>query len=230
MTTTNHNDDSQDIGVVLDLFAPAGAHRDYEFVLQNNNATISLRGGVVQDFGVLGMALWKGSELLAKYLMQHSEMIQSKSVLELGAGLGLCGIVAHHMGAASVLVTDGVPEVVEYLEYNVQHNQIHNTILKADILQWDRNLDAFPQQYDCILAADCVYTSTNTQPLWNTIAKLLKPDGFCIYVNECSSQDSFDQVLEVACHVHGFVQGESHHDGVHLFRREVMTKPRDEYP
>ena len=55
-------------------------------------------------------------------MVQNPHLIHGKNVLELGSGLGLCGIVSHHVGAKSVLLTDGDINVLANLRCNVQNN------------------------------------------------------------------------------------------------------------
>lgn len=38
-----------------------------------------------------------------------------RRVLELGAGMGICGLIAHKTGAASVVITDGDATTMKYL-------------------------------------------------------------------------------------------------------------------
>ena len=56
-----------------------------------------------------GLTLWKAAEFLCRYLVQHQERFVhcQCDILELGAGLGLCGLVAHLLGATHVCITDG---------------------------------------------------------------------------------------------------------------------------
>jgi predicted nicotinamide N-methyase/ribosomal protein L12E/L44/L45/RPP1/RPP2 len=49
-------------------------------------------------------------------------LITGKRVLELGSGLGLCGIVAYHIGANYVMMTDADTITLEKMRYNVTQN------------------------------------------------------------------------------------------------------------
>lgn len=55
---------------------------------------------------------------MVAYLNQHSDLVKDKSVVELGAGTGLAGLVSAVLGARSVCVTD-IPPVLELLERNL---------------------------------------------------------------------------------------------------------------
>jgi hypothetical protein len=46
-----------------------------------------------------GLTLWRGSEFLAKYLSKHPDIVKDKTVLELGAGAGVTGIVSRYIRA-----------------------------------------------------------------------------------------------------------------------------------
>ena len=62
------------------------------------------------------------------YLLEHPTLLKDKYIVELGAGVGLCGIVAHKLGAKRVLLTDGDKTVLKNLRYNVQRNKNGNII------------------------------------------------------------------------------------------------------
>jgi len=106
----------------------------YELVefhsLAPNVPAITLRGMIDYPTST-GLGLWKAAYAMSDYLVQHSHYIVNQRVLELGAGMGYCGIVAYHLGAAQVLLTDGDSSVLENLRYNValnisKHNHHHN--------------------------------------------------------------------------------------------------------
>jgi predicted nicotinamide N-methyase len=49
---------------------------------------------------------WAGGQALARYILDHSELVRGKRVLDIGAGSGLVGIAACKAGAAHVLAAD----------------------------------------------------------------------------------------------------------------------------
>ncbi|CAI5975763.1 unnamed protein product [Closterium sp. NIES-64] len=53
----------------------------------------------------VGLHTWPSAVVLAEYLWQHRGVIQGRSVIELGAGTGLCGILCAKLGA-QVTLTD----------------------------------------------------------------------------------------------------------------------------
>ncbi len=78
--------------------------------------------------------LWPSSIAMVQFIQANTGLIKDKTVLEIGAGLGLpsfaiAGIVK------SIEVTDYAAEAVELLEKNIQHLQLSN--LKAKQLDWN---------------------------------------------------------------------------------------------
>lgn len=45
----------------------------------------------------------------------HCRRPRDRRVLELGAGMGVCGLIAHKTGAAAVVLTDGDSDAMKYL-------------------------------------------------------------------------------------------------------------------
>jgi len=97
-----------------------------------------------QIWNSTGLTLWRSAEHLCEYVANHSSILQpNKRVLELGSGLGLCGIFAHQLmlrnhGETSsnidqdvkndealsscIFLTDGDTDVLSQLRANVNHN------------------------------------------------------------------------------------------------------------
>jgi len=54
----------------------------------------------------LATKVWRGSLILSRALMAQSELVDKMRVLELGCGVGLCGILASLLGSKHVVLTD----------------------------------------------------------------------------------------------------------------------------
>lgn len=64
--------------------------------------------------------VWSAARVMAEQIYQHPQWVEHQAVLELGAGLGLPSFVANRY-AQSVIVSDYLPEAVDWLERNIEH-------------------------------------------------------------------------------------------------------------
>ncbi|GIL55067.1 hypothetical protein Vafri_10583 [Volvox africanus] len=86
---------------------------------------------------ILGWELWPAAWCLARYLLSDpgAELLhRAAAVVELGAGLGLPGIIAAKVGARSVTLTD-LPQALPLLAANVELNNVAN-ICQTAVLDW----------------------------------------------------------------------------------------------
>ena len=131
-----------------------------------------------------GATLWQAAPRLADYINQNSKILcKGKSILELGGGLGLCGIVAYYSGAKKVIMTDGDTKTLKGMRANVKHNcdnDVGDRIQCKQLLWGSPHMNAFLEengQYDTIIAADVIYTKDSIVPLMQTVACLLEKSG-----------------------------------------------------
>ena len=95
-----------------------------------------------------GYLLWESAIVMAGQLAQDAAAIEGKRVLELGAGVGLPGLVARGLDA-QVWQTDLLPGALALAAYNAQQNGIADIeYFQADWLQWSHT-----GRYDLILGA-----------------------------------------------------------------------------
>ncbi|KAF0754419.1 hypothetical protein AaE_005339, partial [Aphanomyces astaci] len=87
-----------------------------------------------------GYLLWGAAVILARWIHLHRELFDGKSVLEVGSGLGLSGIVAGAYSRRTIL-TDYQQDTLKALAYNVMLNQTMGTTVEH--LDWD-HLDKVP--------------------------------------------------------------------------------------
>ena len=180
-----------------------------------------------------GLAVWGGAETLCDYFVElrdtrcSTQVFQPQSrVLELGAGLGLCGLfVAQAFEPTKVILSDGDIDVLERLEKNIEQNPTANEVAVSSAqLVWGQNLDAFEKEhgkFDVIIASECMYMSPSLQTIWETVKHLLDTRGLFLYVHQASSQVHKEKVLEMATDC-GFEWSTStSFPLVHLFRRKA---------
>nr|XP_033801002.1 protein N-lysine methyltransferase METTL21A isoform X2 [Geotrypetes seraphini] len=126
---------------------------------------------IKQNWKQLGVAAV--AVVLCTYLEMGAVNLQGRSVIELGAGTGLVGIVAALLGA-HVTITDR-QVALEFLESNIQANLPttlqHKVVVKE--LTWGHNLGNFsPDAFDLIVGSDIIYLEETFLDLLQTLEHL----------------------------------------------------------
>ena len=111
--------------------------------------------------------LWPSSIALARYIRAHYDEFPGKTVLEIGAGLGLPSFIVSSY-ASSVKVTDHIPEAITWLNENIKRLGLAN--IKAENLDWTAPLK---EKADIILLSDVSYDPDSFEPLSLMIDKYL---------------------------------------------------------
>lgn len=210
------DDDSPDMG---DLFADPDPLDTFHFeyalpehetlnptktVIPIKTVNITLTGHKAelgQTLHSTGLTLWRASELLCDYMIVQNTAIQQKNVLELGAGLGLCGILAHHLQAACTVLTDGDTDALKFMRANVAANchgsskdvisvdsdssatdqSRSRSTIQCRQLVWGDNdrVDDLRKQYTnstgfhLVLGSDIIYVEEILDPLFQSVDRLL---------------------------------------------------------
>ena len=100
---------------------------------------------------------WAGGQALARYILDHTEIVKGKRVLDLASGSGLVGIAAMKAGAASVLAADIDAFALAAIAINAAANG-------CDIKTTDKDLlNGAPQDFDVILVGDLFYEKETAQ-------------------------------------------------------------------
>ncbi|MBD9374805.1 methyltransferase [Rhizobium sp. ARZ01] len=101
---------------------------------------------------------WAGGQGLARYVLDHSEAVRGRSVLDFASGSGLVAIAAMLGGAAQVLAVDIDPWTETAIRLNAALNEV-------DVIHCSDNVVGKDEGWDVILAGDVFYDKTFAEAL-----------------------------------------------------------------
>jgi predicted nicotinamide N-methyase len=103
-------------------------------------------------------AAWPGGQALARYVLDHPEVVEGRTVLDLGAGSGLVAIAAALAGARAVIASDVDPYSLAAVAVNAEDNGVGPFAVVGDVL--DEPPD---ERLDVVLAGDVCYDRAMTE-------------------------------------------------------------------
>lgn len=96
---------------------------------------------------------WASGQVLARYLLDHPQLVRGKRVLDFGAGSGVVAIAAAMAGAGEVIACDNDPLALQACALNAHLNGV-NITLESDFYAVNNDLDL-------IVVADVLYDHEN---------------------------------------------------------------------
>jgi predicted nicotinamide N-methyase len=102
-------------------------------------------------------AAWPGGQALARYVLDHPDLVRGRSVLDLGSGSGLVAVAAALAGATDVMASEIDPYGRAAIEVNAQVNEVHGISVVGDLL------DSEPPDVSVVLAGDVCYDRLMTE-------------------------------------------------------------------
>lgn len=150
-----------------------GSRDWYIWCVENQDALLALP--LESNDPPYGLLLWESAVALAQELQHRPEIFAGRHVLELGAGVGLPGLVARSLGA-KVLQTDKAEEALSLAALNEQENGLSGVQrFAADWTRWSHL-----RKYDVILGADILYETSMHGALAAIIENCVAHDGTVI--------------------------------------------------
>lgn len=200
------NDEEEEEEGPMDIFKDTDPTQSFHFKFEVDKETVEInldgyKANSDEIWQSTGLTIWRASEYLCHYIVKHkddedmdlcrkqSSAKDKKRILELGAGLGLVGILAHRIASpqCEVVLTDGDSEALPHLRENVDANKDEQKgLVQCKQLIWgeETSLEFLELQkqekFDIILASDIVYSPIIIKPLWETIKCLLEQDGLFV--------------------------------------------------
>ena len=100
-----------------------------------------------------------------------SSVLQTKRLVELGAGTGIVGLVACHYGV-QVTNTD-LEDLVPLLQHNIEMNEDSmKGKIEAKPLRWGEDCSALKPPVDYLVLANCIYYESSMEPLLHSMLEL----------------------------------------------------------
>jgi predicted nicotinamide N-methyase len=102
-------------------------------------------------------AAWPGGQALARYVLDHPDVVHGRSVLDLGSGSGLVAVAAVLAGASDAVASEVDPFGVAAIRVNAQVNAVQGVTVVGDLL------DGEPPDVSVVLAGDVCYDRVMTE-------------------------------------------------------------------
>lgn len=147
--------------------------------------------------GDTGCAVWDAAIYLAKFLESNPLLVENKKILELGSGLGLCGIACAHIGAKKITMTD-LDYILPTTLTNVARNNVSGKV-EVKHLDWNDCIYDTLGEIDLIIASDTVWISSLVDSFANVILESIRrnPDAQILISNQKRSEVVWKRFEEI---------------------------------
>ncbi|KAJ8450595.1 hypothetical protein Cgig2_020232 [Carnegiea gigantea] len=182
------------------------------------------------DYDLTGQLVWPGAILLNDYLSKNDEMLKGLSVIELGSGVGVTGVLCGRF-CDKVVLTDHNDEILnKNIDLHASSEASPCADLVAEKLEWGNadHINAIvqrhPQGFDLILGADiyillATFQQSSIPLLFRTAEQLLqiRGKGKCRFILGYVSRATVFPTLMVSvspCSMDAMVLSEAHRHGL----------------
>lgn len=143
---------------------------------------------------------WASGQVLARYLLDHPELVRGRCLVDVGAGSGVVAIAAALAGASRAVACDLDPWAREAARHNARLNGVS--------LALSDDLDAALDEADLVTAADILYDRDNLELLPRLAARApvlladsripdLDPEGYRLLgVDQATTWPDLDEAGE----------------------------------
>jgi predicted nicotinamide N-methyase len=108
---------------------------------------------------------WAGGQALARYILDHSDLVRGRTVLDVASGSGLVAIAAAMAGAAEVQAADIDAFAAAAIAINAEANRVSVAPRLADLVGTDEG-------WDVVLTGDIFYERDIAARMWPWLAAL----------------------------------------------------------
>lgn len=125
--------------------------------------------------------VWPASFVLGRFLRKFEPT--GKTLLELGAGMGICSLIAARHGFSRIYATDVNGDALTFAKANILHNNLQDIVKTRQLDITSPGVDdRFADGVDFIAASEILYIDALHRPLLKFVSRHLKKGGkafFC---------------------------------------------------
>ena len=115
--------------------------------------------------------IWPTSILLSYYVQRLADSSPGGTLLEIGGGIGLCGLTAAARGMR-VCISDSEPDALLFARINVLKNGLQNL---AEVARADFTASRLSRRYTYIAGSEVLYREEHYKPLLAFLREHLEP-------------------------------------------------------
>ena len=134
---------------------------------------------------------WAGGQALARYILDHPEIVRGKRVLDVASGSGLVAIAASKAGAASVEASEIDNYAIAAIGLNAETNGV-GIVARAE------NLIGRDEGWDVVFAGDVSYERDMAAAMTNWLEVLARRGAFVLIGDPGRSYLARDRLVTVA--------------------------------
>ena len=135
---------------------------------------------------------------MSRYIIQNGHILHNKKILELGSGIGVCGITAAMYQDSEVILTDYLDSILDVLKENMTLNKNHCLkSMHVKKLDWS-NYDTNGEKYEIIIGSELIYSQCPLEKLANLVKAFLDTNGrfLLLMPDERSFGSKFLQIMD----------------------------------
>ena len=164
-----------------------------------------------RDVEISGQKLWCGSLAVAEYLLGTTttagacSWVSEATVVELGAGTGVLGMLCKRLGARNVVLTDNDVRSLQHMKADCERNNVEAQVEALDWFTVSDSVPPLPQLSNPsrlrIVAGDVLYKKVLLAPFMRTVRGLLRSTSAAPSAAPSAAAAAGGDAQMVLCHV-----------------------------
>lgn len=182
-TTHVHNEEEEEEVYLDESFFVNDSYEMQTFTYGSHVLRLLCLQSASTDYDLTGQLVWPGAELLNHHLARCSDFLTGCSIIELGSGVGVTGLLCSRF-CRQIVLTDHNEIVLKVLKQNIDLQLSSGIASCAEItsekLEWGNHdqlsqiLKQFPEGFDLIIGADICFQQCSIPMLFETVEQLLR--------------------------------------------------------